>query len=543
MTVQAVEDERPGDPRPSLVKEEVCPCPNGLKVLISSLVLALGSVLVPQFVRPALTAAQTVAAGSPVAVCGTVSSYTAATATTAGTITLSTPNVNATFAIAPGATVSGGTGLATGTDICLSAAADSSSNLTTLTFTPNTGLNAVFCGTVGAFVPATTTSTGLLTIAGATFSLALGTAFTGSTLTVGTDACVTATLNGLGEINGGTVSASGSSTPTGTPISFCGTVSSFTAPTAGAAGSVTLSGLNANVTFAVAAGTTIAGSSAAPATGDNICLVGVTNAAGALISATLTPNATSQASLCGTVVAFTPATATSLGSLTIGSTTVAVGLNTVFTGEALTVGSNLCLAGTFNGLGSLISGVAQTNTTPTATAAATSPPGPPTTLPTTIPGPPAPPTPSPTVTPTAAPTDTPTATVAPTATSAPPVATDTPTPKPKPAAKTATPVPTATSAPAAPTGNGPPPKKKTAVVPAVVPQTGAGGTAGGSGSVSLSSPPQAAPAGHQSNTTITTLPQTGGGDGGNPASPLAPLALLAAVAMIAGKALPRFLRR
>src|SRR5579864_2599778 len=58
--------------------------------------------------------------GSQVAICGGVTSFTAATATTAGTITFSTANVTTTYPIAAGVTLVGQNAISTGVNVCLS---------------------------------------------------------------------------------------------------------------------------------------------------------------------------------------------------------------------------------------------------------------------------------------------------------------------------------------------------------------------------------------------------------------------------------------
>jgi hypothetical protein len=113
--------------------------------------------------------------------------------------------------------------------------------------------------------------------------------------------------------------------------------------------------------------------------------------------------------------------------------------------------------------------------------------------------------------------------------------------------------PTSTQVPAVPTATKPPKKKTATPKPTTAPvvhhatpvpkptqpTTGMGGTAPyvySSTNANLSR--------SSSSTGPSSLPRTGGGDGsGVPGSPLAPLTLLAAAAIVAGRALPRLIKR
>lgn len=152
-------------------------------------------------------------------------------------------------------------------------------------------------------------------------------------------------------------------------------------------------------------------------------------------------------------------------------------------------------------------------------ASASTPPPPPTFVPTPIGGPPGPPTTS---------TPAPTATTAPTATPAPTSAPPTPTPTPKPSpTKKKTPKPSATATPF-PT-YAPPTPLPTVAIKRI--KTGYGGmfhppaNRANAGVSTVSGAPSAAPA---------QLPTTGGGAGG-PGLPLIPLVFLGAAAAIVGR--------
>ena len=93
----------------------------------------------------------------------------------------------------------------------------------------------------------------------------------------------------------------------------CGVVTAFTAPTATAAGSVTIGG----TTFTLAAGAQVPGGgdpARAFVVGPAQCIAGQLNAAGAFTTFVSSPMGST---FCGTVLSFTPATATAAGSITL----------------------------------------------------------------------------------------------------------------------------------------------------------------------------------------------------------------------------------
>src|SRR6266542_3100193 len=109
-------------------------------------------------------------------------------------------------------------------------------------------------------------------------------------------------------------------------------------------------------TFPIAAGTTLNGQNLITV-GANLCLNGTLDASGQLISPSwVTRNGSATVSVCGTVTAFTAATASSDGSITIGGQTFPIAAGTTLNGQNLiTVGANLCLNGTLDASGHLIS--------------------------------------------------------------------------------------------------------------------------------------------------------------------------------------------
>src|SRR5207244_8506527 len=118
-----------------------------------------------------------------------------------------------------------------------------------------------------------------------------------------------------------------------------------TAPGAIAIGGTTLS---------IAPGTVLSGQALANL-GVNACLSADLNASGQITgsgSASSNPCPGTTTEICGVVTSFTPATATTTGSITISGTTLTIGIGVTLTGQSLiTVGSNICLTPVFSGPG------------------------------------------------------------------------------------------------------------------------------------------------------------------------------------------------
>jgi LPXTG-motif cell wall-anchored protein len=126
----------------------------------------------------------------------------------------------------------------------------------------------------------------------------------------------------------GSAPALAQAAPSGYP---CGRVNAYTAPTATAAGSITIG----TTTFDLAPGS-------APATpiavGSELCIHGPRNAAGAFTAFTVSPMGEG---ICATVVAYTPPTATAAGSITFdtpdnGRVTLSVRPGTTLSQEQVT---------------------------------------------------------------------------------------------------------------------------------------------------------------------------------------------------------------
>ncbi len=143
----------------------------------------------------------------PSGVCGTVTSYAAATASAAGSLVLATtpPNTasSQTYAIAPGSTVTGDTGLTAGASVCfVPGAANSSNQISGGTVLPPTSTTLTVCGLTAAYTAGT-----VLSVGGTTFTLQSDAAVTGGTPTAGQTQQFTLTLSPLGRVTAMTVAA------------------------------------------------------------------------------------------------------------------------------------------------------------------------------------------------------------------------------------------------------------------------------------------------------------------------------------------------
>ncbi|MEP7336692.1 MAG: hypothetical protein ABI977_02925, partial [Acidobacteriota bacterium] len=272
--------------------------------------------------------------------------FTAATAGAPGSITIG----GVTFPIAIGTTLTGQGLIAVGANLCLAATLDVTGQIilpSSITASVNTTIN--ICGVVTAFTAATAGAPGSITIGGTTFPIAAGTTLAGQGLiTVGANLCLAATLNVTGQI----IVPSSVTVGVGMTLNICGVVTAFTAATAGAPGSITIGG----VTFPIAAGTTLAGQGLITV-GANLCLGATLNVTGQIIlPSTVTVNANVGTTLCGTVTAFTAATATTPGSITVGGVTLVIAPGTTIGGGPIIIGTTICITITLNPFGQIIVG-------------------------------------------------------------------------------------------------------------------------------------------------------------------------------------------
>lgn len=313
----------------------------GIALLVfAALLLAVA----PQVSRPTPAAAQTV--GTTLNVCGVLNAYSAATASTLGSIAIG----GTTYPIATGTTLTGANYLITGTSICLVGTLNAAGALSSGGITAGASAKISVCGVISAYVPASATSIGSITIGGTVYPIAAGATFTGTNLlTVGTNACLSGAVNAAGQISGGTVTANATAT-----VTVCGVVSAYTAASATAPGSIAIGAS----TYTIATGTALTGAGLLTA-GANICLSGTLNGAGQISGGAVTAStsAATTVSVCGVVSAYTAATVSAAGSIAIGGVTYPIAAGTTLTGANLiTVGSSFCLNGTLNGGGQLSGG-------------------------------------------------------------------------------------------------------------------------------------------------------------------------------------------
>jgi hypothetical protein len=394
------------------------------------LAFAFAAAVVPQIARPSTTAAQTAQTTTPLNICGVLQ------AATQSGLTFTINGLNITYALASTNSVQVPSG-EVGKDVCFVGQMNTQSpaQIVSGTFLDNYSSTVVVCGNVNSYVPAAASATGFISIGTASIPIGINANFTGTAITVGQNLCINGQVNALGQLTIGTVSQnSGGSAPV-TPTSACGTASNYTAPGATSSGTITIATPTVTVTYAIVAAATINPSSFTVTGSPNICLSGTLNAGGQLTQATFTPNNTQSITLCGPVTAYTAATSAQTGSLTIGGLVVPLALSASFSGQPIVLQSNVCVQGTFNGLGQLVTGTIGSNPnaptatptitlTPTATGTAVPATSTPTLTPTNTPLPAATATATATTVPATA-----TATSTATNTAVPPTAT--PTPKPK----------------------------------------------------------------------------------------------------------------
>lgn len=150
-----------------------------------------------------------------------------------------------------------------------------------------------------------------------------------------------------------------------TSVSVCGTVSAYTPATLLTAGSITIGGQ----TFAIAKGAVLTG--VAALLGSSFCLSAQLNASGQIQSGTLSTNAGASISVCGPVTAYVAATALTTGLLTIGGQALVLAPGATLSGAPISVGANLCVQASTNGLAQVTSGTVTVNTQTTVTVCGT----------------------------------------------------------------------------------------------------------------------------------------------------------------------------
>lgn len=118
-------------------------------------------------------------------------------------------------------------------------------------------------------------------------------------------------------------------------LKVCGEVTVYVKATVLGTGLLTING----VPFVILAGASLP---AAVAVGADLCLDLSTNLLGLVTGAAVTANVSTKLKLCGTVVAYTKATATTAGLLKIGAKTLTIGIGNTLP-ATVAVGANLCI--------------------------------------------------------------------------------------------------------------------------------------------------------------------------------------------------------
>ena len=274
-------------------------------------------------------------------ICGAVSAYVPATAVAAGALTVG----NVPLVIAAGATLS--SQVAVGANLCFAFDLDSSGKISTATVTANVTATANVCGVVSAYGKADADSAGTLTIGGISYVIAVGAKLPASVV-VGANLCLKLTLNGFGQITGGTATVNVTS-----KLDICGIVTAYAQADANSTGSLTIGGR----TLTLAIGSSLP---ASVKVGADLCLKLTLNAIGQVQGGTATLNVKSTVQVCGIVNAYAKATSTTTGSMRIGGRTFILALGSQLPAMAK-VGADLCLKLTLNAIGQVQGGTAQLN--------------------------------------------------------------------------------------------------------------------------------------------------------------------------------------
>jgi hypothetical protein len=278
-------------------------------------------------------------------VCGDVTIYVKATAVATGLLTIN----GVPMIIAAG--VSLPANVAVGADLCLDLTTSVGGSITGATVTANVHAQVQVCGTVAAYVKATATATGLLKVGSHSFTIGIGSHLPAS-VQVGADLCLDLDIDGFGRVAGGTVTANAH-----VHIAICGQVTAYAAATATATGLLKVG----SHSFILAIDSRLP---ASVKVGANLCLDLEIDGNGRVSNGTATANVETHVKVCGTVAAYTAATATDTGLLKIGGRTFDTGIDSDLPAN-VHAGADLCLDLTLNALGQVDRGSAVANVTAT----------------------------------------------------------------------------------------------------------------------------------------------------------------------------------
>jgi hypothetical protein len=278
-------------------------------------------------------------------VCGEVTVYVKATTLATGLLTIN----GVPMVIAAGASLPAS--VAVGADVCVDLTTSLAGLITGATVTANVHAKVKICGTVTAYAAATATATGLLKIGSHAFTIGIG-AHLPAAVVVGADLCLDLEVDGFGRIAGGTVTANAHAR-----LQICGEITAYAAATATATGLLKVG----------SRAFTLAIDSHLPASvqvGADLCLDLEIDGYGRVSDGTVTANVETHVKVCGTVAAYTAATATATGLLKIAGRTFVVGIDSDVP-ATVRLGANLCLDLTLNALGQVARGTAVANVTAT----------------------------------------------------------------------------------------------------------------------------------------------------------------------------------
>jgi filamentous hemagglutinin len=291
----------------------------------------------------------TLGSANAVNVCGVVTAYTSPSIFAPGFITIG----GQTYVIAPGVALTS-TGLVGAGVVCLTVFLNGAGQISSGSFSgvPSSTNTVSVCGAFGGFTAATASTPGSIVISGQTIPIGVGVVLGGSILlAANTTICLNGTTNAAGQIILGAVF------PTVlAPLTICGTLTAYTLSTASTAGSITIGGH----TYGIAAGVTLSGAGLLTISANpTLCLQASLNGAGQISTGSLglTLGGTPSVNVCGMVTAYTAATATADGTITVASNTLAITAGAVFVGVAQpAVGAGVCLALVVNSSGAIVGG-------------------------------------------------------------------------------------------------------------------------------------------------------------------------------------------
>jgi hypothetical protein len=282
---------------------------------------------------------------SSLKVCGNVTVYVKATAVATGQLTIN----GILLVIVAGANLPAS--LAVGADVCVDLTTNALGLITGAALTANVHAHVKVCGTVTAYVAATGKATGLLKVGAHTFTLAVGSHLPAS-VDAGADLCIDLEVDGFGRVADGVVTANAH-----VHVKVCGDVTAYAAATASATGLLKIAGH----TFVTAVDSHLPASIVA---GADLCIDLTLDGYARVSDGKVTANAQAQLKVCGTITAYTAATATATGLLKIAGRTFVLAIDTDLP-ALVRVGADLCLDLTINGFGQVGGGSAVVNVTST----------------------------------------------------------------------------------------------------------------------------------------------------------------------------------